>query len=357
MLMTMDETPPFDEEAAWEAVTARDRAADGCFVMGVLSTGIYCRPSCPARRPARGNVRFFDNAEAARAAGLRACLRCRPDAAARDGAARDEAAVAMAVAAIRGAEGRAPGLAELAARAGYSPSHFQRVFSRLAGISPAAFARALRRERAAQALSGGGRVTDAIYEAGYGAPSRFYADSGRLGMAPSAWRDGGRGETIRWTVAETTLGPLLVAATGKGVCRVAFGEDEADLARRFPHASLVRGGDELDRLAGAVVAAVEQPAKAVEKIPLDVRGTAFQEAVWRELRRIPPGETRTYAQLAAAAGHPRAVRAAGTANGANPVAVIVPCHRVVRSNGTPGGYAWGAARKQELLRRERNGQS
>ena len=346
MLMRMSGSGHIEVDSAWRAVQARDRRADGRFVFGVLSTGIYCRPSCPARRPSRANVRFFANGAAAREAGLRACLRCRPDE-----TARDEAEVAKAVAAIRG--GASARLQDLAMGAGYSPAHFQRLFARLVGMSPASFARALRQERAAEALSGGGSVTGALYDAGYGAPSRFYAESGRLGMAPSAWAKGGKDVTIRWAVAETSLGDLLVAATDKGVCRVAFEESGEDLAQRFPAARLEQGGAEFAGLVGQVVAAVEAPGSAAGSIPLDVRGTAFQEAVWRELRRIPPGETRTYAEIAAAAGNPRAVRAAGSANGANPVAVLVPCHRVVRSDGTSGGYAWGAERKEALLRRER----
>lgn len=350
MLMTMPPlnpsgADPFDADAAWAAVTARDRRQDGRFVMGVLSTGIYCRPSCPARRPRRENVRFFADGAGARSAGLRPCFRCRPD-----DVARDEAAVAAAVEQLR----RGPAaLSELARAAGYSPAHFQRLFARIVGLSPAAYARALRRERAAALLNpDAGRVADAIYDAGYSAPSRFYADAGeRLGMAPSAWRDGGRGETIRWAMARTTLGPLLIAATARGVCRVAFGEGADDLARRFPGARLQPGGEDFGALASAVVAQVERPA-AVHAIPLDVQGTAFQEAVWRELRRIPPGETRTYAQIAAAIGRPGAVRAAGTANGANSVAVLIPCHRVIRADGSTGGYAWGEEIKRELLRRE-----
>lgn len=334
------------DEDAWRAVQARDRAFDGRFVTGVISTGIYCRPSCSARHPHRENVRFFVDGAAARAAGLRACRRCLPD-----DMARDERAVRDAVAAIRAAAGESLALADLACAAGYSPAHFQRMFKAHIGLSPAAYARALRRERAAEALSGGGRITDAIYDAGYGAPSRFYAQSERLGMAPSAWRDGGRGVTIRWAVVPTTLGPMLVAATDKGVCRLSFGEGREELARRFPHADLVEGGDAFAALLRQVVSAVEQPA-APYAIALDVQGTAFQEAVWRELQRIPVGETRTYAQIAAAVGKAGAVRAAGSANGANNVAVLIPCHRVIRSDGSLGGYAYGQDIKRELLRRE-----
>jgi AraC family transcriptional regulator of adaptative response/methylated-DNA-[protein]-cysteine methyltransferase len=335
------------DDVAWQAVIERDRAFDGRFVTGVLSTGIYCRPSCPARHPRRDKVRFFADGAAARTAGLRACLRCSPD-----DVSREERAVLAAIEAIRAA-GQPLALAGLAADAGYSPAHFQKVFTRAVGLSPAAFARALRMERAQEALSAGERVTNAVYDAGYSAPSRFYEASGeRLGMAPSAWRDGGRGVTIRWAVVPTSLGAMLVAATDKGVCRLSFDERMEDLAARFPNAVLIEGGAAFSELLGQVVAAVEKPGDA-RHIPIDVQGTAFQEAVWRELRRIPPGETRSYTQIAAAAGNPKAVRAAGSANGSNNVAVLIPCHRVIRSDGTLGGYAYGLKIKEELLRRER----
>ena len=336
-----------DDAEAWQAVMERDRAFDGRFVTGVLSTGIYCRPSCPARHPRRANVRFFADGAAAREAGLRPCLRCSPDE-----VSREERAVLAAIEAIKAA-GQPLALAGLAADAGYSPAHFQKVFTRAVGLSPAAFARALRMERAEEALSAGERVTDAVYDAGFSAPSRFYEASGRrLGMTPSAWRDGGRGVTIRWAVVPTSLGAMLVAATDKGVCRLSFDETVADLATRFPNAELVEGGDGFTALLQSVIAAVEQPGDA-RHIPLDVQGTAFQQAVWRELQRIPSGETRSYAEIAAAVGKPAAVRAAGSANGANNVAVLIPCHRVIRSDGTLGGYAYGLQIKEELLKRER----
>lgn len=337
---------PIDDEARWRIALAKDRRFDGAFVTGVHSTGIYCRPSCPARPPKRDNVSFYATPADAEAAGLRPCLRCRPEA-----VARDEAAIARAIAMLRDADEPVP-LERLAAAAGYSPTHFQRLFKRAVGLSPAAFARALRMERATDALSGGGRVTDAVYDAGFGAPSRFYeATEGRLGMTPSAWRDGARGATIRWSVVPTSLGPMLVAATEKGVCRLSFNEGREELAHRFPLAELVEGGEEFSALLSEVVAAVEQPGDS-RHIPLDVQGTAFQEAVWQELRRIPPGETRSYAEIAAAVGKPGAVRAAGSANGANNVAVLIPCHRVIRSDGSLGGYAYGLEIKRELLERE-----
>jgi AraC family transcriptional regulator of adaptative response/methylated-DNA-[protein]-cysteine methyltransferase len=339
-----------DAEKAWSAVTRRDRSFDGRFVTGVLTTGIYCRPSCAARHPERKNVRFFADGAAARAAGLRACKRCRPDQ-----VARDAAAVLAAIDEIKSSAeefGGAPQLAELAEAVGYSPTHFQRVFTRATGLSPAAYSRALREERAREALSRGGSVTEAIYEAGFEAASRFYDSmDGKLGMAPSAWARGGEGVTIDWAVVDTTLGPMLVAATVNGVCRLSFAEGREQLEARFPNAELVEGGTAFAALLQRVVDAVERPGTG-DDIPLDVRGTAFQQRVWAELRKIPRGETRSYAEIAAAAGRPKAVRAAGSANGANSIAVLIPCHRVVRSDGSLGGYAYGLDIKRELLTRE-----
>jgi AraC family transcriptional regulator of adaptative response/methylated-DNA-[protein]-cysteine methyltransferase len=244
-------------------------------------------------------------------------------------------------------------LAELAGHVGYSATHFQRIFTRATGLSPAAYARALREDRARDALSAGGAVTGAIYDAGFASPSRFYeAMEGKLGMTPSAWARGGAGVTIRWAVVATSLGPMLVAATAKGVCRLSFNEGPDELARRFPQADLAEGGADFAILLQQVVDAVENGAAATD-IPIDVAGTAFQQKVWDELRRIPAGETRSYAQIAAAVGNPGAVRAAGSANGANNVAVLIPCHRVVRSDGSLGGYAYGLEIKRALLEREK----
>jgi AraC family transcriptional regulator of adaptative response/methylated-DNA-[protein]-cysteine methyltransferase len=340
------------DSEAWTAVLARDRSFDGRFVTGVHSTGIYCRPSCAARHPRRENVRFYASIGEAEAAGLRACLRCMPG-----DIARDEAAVELALSLLRARVDngeQAVSLDQLAHETGYSPGHFQRVFKRAIGLSPAAYVRALKLERAGEALSRGASVTEAVYAAGYGAPSRFYqASEGRLGMAPSAWRNGGAGVTIRWAEVPTTLGRMFVAATDKGVCRLSFEEGVEALAWRFPRAELIEGGEDFAGLLTQVIAAVEQPGDS-RAIPLDVQGTAFQEAVWRELQRIPKGETRSYAQIASAVGSPRAVRATGSANGANNVAVLIPCHRVVRTDGTLGGYAYGLDIKRELLRRERS---
>ena len=341
------EQPPLTNAAMQTAFAARDRAFDGRFVVCVTSTGIYCRPSCPARRPRPEHTLYMRAADEAQAAGFRACRRCLPD-----GVAKDEAAVRLALTAIDAGEGYS--LADLAARTGYSPAHLQRLFTRATGLSPAAYARSLREERAREELSGGGRVVEAIYAAGYESPSRFYeAMEGKLGMAASAWRKGGAGVVIRWAIVPTSLGAMLVAATDIGVCRLSFAEGREELARRFPNAELVEGGAEFAELLARVVAAVEQPGRAGADIPLDVIGTAFQHRVWDALREIPAGETRSYGQLAATLGQAGASRAVGGANGANPVAVLVPCHRVVATGGGLGGYAYGLAIKQELLRRER----
>ncbi|MCB2089084.1 MAG: methylated-DNA--[protein]-cysteine S-methyltransferase [Sphingomonadaceae bacterium] len=339
-----------DEEAAWAAVRRRDRAFDGCFVTGVLSTGIYCRPSCAARHPARRNVRFFASGEQARAAGLRACKRCLPD-----DVARDEAAVRTAIDAIKAGESAT--LEGLGALTGYSPSHFQRIFKRATGLSPAAYSRSLREERAKEALAGAVTVTDAIYEAGYEAPSRFYAGmKDRMGMTASDWRNGGKGRVIHWANVETTLGTMLVAATEQGVCCLSFNEGEAELRARFPNADLIAGSDQFRDLFERVTQAVEHPGTGSD-IPLDVRGTAFQQACWQALREIPPGETRSYGEQAAMLGNPKASRAVGGANGANNIAVLIPCHRVIAADGGLGGYAYGTEIKAELLAREKKSQT
>jgi AraC family transcriptional regulator of adaptative response/methylated-DNA-[protein]-cysteine methyltransferase len=342
--MLMKTTPTHDQ--AWAAFERRDRSWDGRVIGAVKTTGIYCKPSCPARRPKRDNVEFFADGAAARAAGYRPCLRCRPDE-----VGRDEEALARAVRLIEAAEEPLT-LDQLATEVGYAPHHFQRLFTRRIGVSPAAYARGVRAKRAERHLADSARVTDVIYEAGYSAPSRFYADAKeRLGMTPSAWRDGGRGETIRWTTVDSELGRLLVAATAKGICRLTFEDSERSLRRLFPNATIVRDDGAMASLVEGALAAIRTPAQAPQ-LPIDVAGTAFQEAVWRELRKIPLGETRSYAQIAAAIGQPNAVRAVGTANGDNHVAVLIPCHRVIRSDGSLGGYAGGLDRKQKLLEAE-----
>jgi len=335
-----------DADTAWAAFMRRDRSWDGRIFGAVKTTGIYCKPSCPARRPKREHVEFFASGEEARAAGYRSCLRCKPDE-----VGRDREAVARAVKLIEKAE-EAPTLAELADAVGYAPHHFQRIFKRDLGVSPAEYSRGLRNRRTEAALKANGRVTDAVYDAGYSTPSSFYSDAKeRLGMTPSAWRDGGRGETIRWTHFDTPLGQMLIAATRKGICRLTFEDGVGSLQRLFPNATIVEDAGGLRELVEGALEAIESPLLAHE-LPIDVAGTAFQEAVWRELRKIPVGETRSYAQIAAAIGQPKAVRAVGTANGDNHVAVLIPCHRVIRSDGSLGGYAGGLDRKRKLLAAE-----
>ncbi len=335
-----------NDETAWQAVQNRDRNYDGSFVTGVLSTGIYCRPSCAAKHPKRENVRFFETNELAQAQGLRACKRCLPD-----DVQRDEAAIKIVIHAFEEAEST-PKLSELSSLTGYSPSHLQRIFKRSIGVSPAVYGRALRSEKVRNALAKGISVTKALYEAGYNGASTFYAEKGKYDqMSVSVWKNGGAGSVIHWAIAHTSLGNMLVAATDKGICRLSFNEDKDALIKKFPKAQLEEGDSSFAELFDQVVLVVES-GKNYNDIPLDVAGTAFQEAVWDELRRIPAGETRSYAEIAAAVGKPKAVRATGSANGANNVAVLIPCHRVVRSDGALGGYAYGIEIKEKLLKKE-----
>jgi len=342
----VDNVTRLDVDTAWAAFERRDRSWDGRVIGAVKTTGIYCKPSCPARRPKREHVEFFATAEEARAAGYRSCMRCKPDE-----VGRDREAVARAVKLIEAAEDLLT-LDELAGAVGYAPHHFQRIFKRDLGVSPAEYARGLRNQRTQTALMANGRVTDAVYDAGYSGPSSFYSDAKeRLGMTPSAWRDGGRGETIRWTYFDSPLGQMMIAATTRGICRLTFDDSPDALLRFFPNATIVEDSGGLKELVEGALEAIERPLAAHE-LPIDVAGTAFQEAVWRELRKIPVGETRSYAQIAAAIGQPKAVRAVGTANGDNHVAVLIPCHRVIRSDGSLGGYAGGLDRKRMLLAAE-----
>lgn len=350
---------PIDLEAerCWRAVVDRDRRFDGRFVYAVESTTIYCRPSCPSRRPLQRNVRFLASAEAAEREGYRACLRCHP----RAELAPDEAVVEK-VRELLGADlEHPPSLAELGQALALSPGHLQRLFKRHAGLSPKAYADARRFERLKQSLRREGGVSEAIYAAGYGAPSRAYEKTrGHLGMTPSAYRSGGVGQQIAYSIVESALGRTLVASTERGVCRVAFGASEAALASElraeFPEAELVRCTGASGRWVEDVVRAVEAPQRA-GAVPLDITGTEFQLRVWKALRDIAPGDTASYGKVARAIRSPRAVRAVAQACAANPVAVLVPCHRVVRSDGALGGYRWGVQRKERLLEREHAGRA
>ncbi|RXF74285.1 bifunctional DNA-binding transcriptional regulator/O6-methylguanine-DNA methyltransferase Ada [Hansschlegelia zhihuaiae] len=346
-----------ERDPRWASVLARDASADGAFVFSVASTGIYCRPSCPARRARPEHVAFHASPEAAERAGFRPCKRCRPDGV---GLAEQRAAtVAEACRFIERAE-EAPSLAALARRAGVSPFHFHRQFKAATGVTPKAYAAAERAKRVREGLAGrSASVTEAIYDAGFNSNGRFYESSDEmLGMTPSDYRAGGAGAVIRHAVAESSLGAILVAASQRGVCAILLGDDSAALARdlrgRFPRAELIGGDRDFQRLVAEVVRFVEQPALGLG-LPLDIRGTAFQQRVWRALREIPAGETASYAEIAEAIGAPQAVRAVAGACAANALAVAIPCHRVVRTDGALSGYRWGVERKRALLAKERAG--
>ncbi len=342
------------EEHCWQAVLQRDATADGTFVFAVRTTGIYCRPSCRARRPLRDNVAFFVDGAVARAAGFRACKRCRPEEKADDGALRTQ--VVTAVCRWLDVADGPLRLAELAARAGYSLFHLQRMFRTVLGTTPRAYAEARRADRLRDALAGGTSVTAAMHAAGYSSSSRLHAAAERsLGMTPSQLRRGAPDLRIEYAVLGCTLGLAIVAATARGLCAVLLGDDEAmlraDLARRFARAQLVAGGKAFTQRVASVIACLD--GDAVEPgLPLDVLGTAFQQRVWTALRTIPVGQTTNYTDLAKRVGSPRGARAVAKACADNPLAIVVPCHRVVRSDGDLSGYRWGTDRKRALLARE-----
>ena len=341
-------------EAQWAAVVARDAGAAGRFVYAVRTTGVYCRPACASRLPRRENVSFHLTCEAAEAAGFRPCLRCRPQDAG-PVSPRSEAVI-RACRMIEAAE-TPPSLAALATAAGLSTFHFHRVFKESTGVTPAAYARAHRAAKLTGGLKGAATVTEAIYEAGYAAPSRFYAEArDRLGMAPTAYRRGGVGRRIRFRTGRCVFGLVLVAATERGLCAILLGDDpaslEQDLRTRFPAADLIAGDAAFSEWIAGAIALVEAPGRAHD-LPLDIGGTAFQQRVWQALRAIPAGATASYADIARAIGAPGSARAVALACAANPLAVAVPCHRVVRADGALSGYRWGTERKRALLALER----
>jgi AraC family transcriptional regulator of adaptative response/methylated-DNA-[protein]-cysteine methyltransferase len=349
---------PFDADDAWGAVLRRDASRDGDFVYAVTSTGIFCRPSCPSRRPRRDRVKFFPTAEVAQDAGFRACLRCRPlD---RSGPAADEV-ITRTRAVLDAAGGESVTLDQLAREVGMSPGHLQRRFRQATGLSPREYVDQLRLSK----LRGGLRGEESVSrEAGFGSGSRVYERStALLGMTPGEYRREGEGLVIRFTVVPSPLGLLLIAVTDRGVCAVSIGDSAAGLVRslegEFPKADLRRVDDGADDWLAdqvrRVAAELEHPGQSAAPIPLDLRGTAFQYRVWRALISIPAGATRSYTEVARAIGEPAAVRAVARACGANRVAILVPCHRVIRSDGSLGGYRWGLPRKAELLRRESAG--
>ena len=341
------------DEDRWAAVAQRDRNADGIFYYSVKTTGVYCRPSCAARLPRRENVRFHATCDAAERAGFRACRRCRPKAPSL--AEQRASAVAEACRLIERAE-EMPGLDALAQAVGMSRFHFHRVFRSVTGLTPKAYATAHRTRRVHEELSRGSTVTDAIYGAGFNSNGSFYAVSSQLlGMTPTSFRAGGLGVSIRFAVGECSLGSVLVAATEKGVCAILLGDDPdalvRDLQDRFPRANVIGGEKDFEQVVARVVGLVETPAAGFD-LPLDVRGTAFQQRVWQALRTIPAGSTASYADIARQIGRPKAFRSVAQACGANPLAVAIPCHRVVRTDGALSGYRWGIARKRALLNRE-----
>lgn len=347
-------------DAAWQQVLSRDKRADGEFVYAVQSTGIYCKPSCASRRPSRINVRFFATCGDAEAAGYRACLRCKPSLR-QPVESVQTAAIARAARLLRSRSDKHVTLDEVAHSVGLSRFALSRGFQKMLGVTPSAFARAQRREGFRENIGrNSGSVTEAIYAAGFGSPSRLYESTGdTLGMKPSAMKAGGAGETIHWTTADSPLGRTLVAATDRGLCCVLLAESDSEAERklheRFKQATLLRDDARLGEAVCYVLSQMtENPSAA--SLPFDVRATSFQHRVWNALRAIPRGETRSYGQIAKSIGAPKAVRAVGAACGANPLAIVVPCHRAVAADGRLTGYRWGLERKRRLLEMERVGQ-
>jgi AraC family transcriptional regulator of adaptative response/methylated-DNA-[protein]-cysteine methyltransferase len=344
------------EDPRWAAVVSRDRAAEGTFYYSVSTTGVYCRPSCGARLPRPEHVRFHMTCADAEREGFRPCKRCKPD-----GPTLDKRHAAMVARACRLIESAAsmPSLAELSAEAGMSPHHFHRVFRAITGLTPRGYAAAHRDRRVRDELKTSATVTEAIYESGFNSNGRFYATSEKvLGMTPTEYRSGGTHSVIRFAVGQCSLGSILVAQSEKGVCAILIGDDPEilvrDLQDRFPRATLVGGDREFEGTVATVVGFVEAPALGLD-LPLDVRGTAFQQRVWQALREVPPGATVSYSEVAARIGAPGSVRAVAQACAANSLAVAIPCHRVVKRDGAISGYRWGVERKRMLLESEGGG--
>ena len=355
MTTNPQQTPSLFPGKAWQQVLARDAAADGQFVYAVRSTKIFCRPSCPSRRPLRKNVTFFSTPAAAVEAGYRACERCEPEHAAPKADPHAAAIAAVARYLDENYDGTAT-LTELGQIAGLNPFNLQRSFTRILGVSPREYANARKLERFKTEVRKDGRITDAVYDAGYSSSSRVYERSSQsLGMKPTELRSGGKGQHIRYAISDSPIGKLLVAATEKGVCSIALADTaeelETELRKQFANAELEQDNAHMKVKLNAVLGQLgEHPASV--KLPMDVRATAFQLRVWQALQQIPRGETRTYADVARELGQPTAVRAVARAIATNPLAVIVPCHRVIGSNGTLTGYRWGLERKRALLAAE-----
>jgi AraC family transcriptional regulator of adaptative response/methylated-DNA-[protein]-cysteine methyltransferase len=341
------------DDPRWAAVVARDAKADGRFFYSVRTTGVYCRPSCAARTPRPENVAFHLSAAEARRAGFRACLRCKPE---EPSLAAKHAALVAQMCHLLEASENLPSLAELAQQAKLSAFHLHRVFKGITGLTPKAYADAHRARRMREKVVRAGTVTDAIYDAGYNSGGRFYAEADNvLGMTATRYRAGGADTEIRFAVGQCSLGAILVARSNRGVCAISMGDDPDALARdlqdRFPHATLVGGDAQFEQWVARVVGFVEAPRLGLD-LPLDVRGTAFQQRVWKALRTIPPGRTASYSEIARRIGAPKATRAVAQACASNVLAVAIPCHRVVRRDGTLSGYRWGVERKRALLASE-----
>ena len=341
------------QDARWQSVANRDIAADGIFVYAVRTTGIYCRPSCPSRTAKPKNVVFYATCKEAEVAGFRACKRCSPDG--QSLAAANAIVVANACRFIEQAE-ELPKLKEIAASVGVSCFYLHRLFKRITGLTPKAYGAAHRAQKVRSELADGSSVTSAIYGAGFSSNSRFYEKSNEvLGMTPTTYRNGGKNADIRFAIGQCSLGAILIARSDKGICAITIGDNPEELVQdlqdRFQKANLIGGDAEFEQLVAIVVGFVEAPQIGLD-LPLDVRGTAFQQRVWHALREIPAGETVSYAEIARRIGKPTAVRAVAQACAANKIAVAIPCHRVVKSDGTSSGYRWGVERKRTLLERE-----
>jgi len=355
MNKTMESRKFSNEDSRWEAVVQRNSQAEGAFVYGVMTTGIYCRPVCASRLPYRENVQFFDRWENAEEAGFRPCKRCTPQAAQLPNEA--VAAVEKACKMIEEAE-KEPTLNQLADAVGLSPAHFHRLFKKTVGITPKQYATEKRLSRMRTNLQGDSTVTEAIYQTGYGSSSRFYEKATEsLGMKPTEYREGGAGLSIRYAIVVSYLGWVLVAVTDRGICRIDFSDSQEILRKRlestFPKAGFVEDDPDIGMIAAQTIAFLEAPEQGLD-LPLDVQGTAFQHRVWTALQNIPAGTTASYGEIARQLGNPKAARAVAGACASNPIAVAIPCHRVVRSDGELGGYRWGMERKRTLLERESN---
>jgi AraC family transcriptional regulator, regulatory protein of adaptative response / methylated-DNA-[protein]-cysteine methyltransferase len=357
MMSTLIHTTPkaaaTADDPRWTAVQARDPNADGRFFYAVRTTGVYCRPSCPSRRARPENVAFYETAADAQRAGFRPCMRCEPD---QPGGRTPHAALIERLCRLIERADPPPTLAELAQHAGLSAYHLHRVFKAATGVTPKAYAGAHRARRVRDGLQRGGSVTDAIYGAGYNSGGHFYAEANELlGMTPTRYRAGGADTDIRFAIGQCSLGAILVARSDRGVCAILLGDDPQALAHelqdRFPRARLVGDDAGFECWVAQVIGFVETPGVGLD-LPLDIRGTAFQRRVWQALRCIAPGQRASYAEIAERIGSPKAVRAVAQACGANALAVAIPCHRVVRSDGALSGYRWGVERKQALLQRE-----